>query len=154
MSEDEPHRPDPRARGLWMVAAALTWGAIGAVPGALLLLAGDGGPVILAIGLVLGIAAGAAFGHALWARRAWVLGATALELRHGVIVRRSAWIPYYRIQQIDVERGPIERMAGLAQLVVRTAAATTDGTIYGLAPVDAAFIRQRLLDLAGVDDAV
>lgn len=154
MSEDEPHRPDPRARGLWMAAAALTFGAIGAVPGALVLLASDGGPAILAIGLGLGIAAGAAFGRALWTRRAWVLGATALELQRGVIVRRAAWIPYYRIQQIDVERGPIERMAGLAQLVVRTAAATTDGTIHGLAPADAELIRQRLLDLAGVDDAV
>lgn len=154
MSEDEPHRPDPRARGLWMAAAALAFGAIGALPGGLVLQAGGGGLAILVGGLVLGIAAGAAFGYALWARRAWTLGATALELRHGVIVRRTAWIPYYRIQQIDVERGPIERMAGLAQLVVRTAAATTDGTIYGLAPVDAAFIRQRLLDLAGVDDAV
>ena len=154
MSADEPHRPDPRARGLWMVAAALTCGTIGAVSGALLLLASDGGPAISAIGLVVGIAAGAAFGHALWARRAWVLGTTALELQRGVIVQRAAWIPYYRIQQIDVERGPIERMAGLAQIVVRTAAATTDGTIHGLTPADAALIRQRLLDLAGVDDAV
>jgi hypothetical protein len=154
MSDDEPHRPDPRARVLWMAAAALAFGVVGALPGALVLTAGEGRPAILLGGLAVGVALGAAFGHALWARRSWVLGVTALELRRGAIVQRAAWIPYYRIQQIDVERGPIERMAGLAQLVVRTAAATTDGTIYGLAPADASLIRQRLLDLAGVDDGV
>ena len=131
MSEDEPHRPDPRARGLWMAAAALAFGAIGAVPGALVLMASDGGPAILAIGLGLGIAAGAAFGRALWTRRAWVLGATALELQRGVIVRRAAWIPYYRIQQIDVERGPIFFTATYV-IFFPTAKAVFDGNVQGV----------------------
>ena len=97
---------------------------------------------------------GLAFGRAAWRRRTWPLGTTALELRRGVLVERAAWIPYDRIQQIDLERGPIERAVGLSQLVVRTAAATTDGSLYGLAPDDAQRIRTRLLELAGVDDAV
>ena len=42
----------------------------------------------------------------------------------------------------------------LAQLVVRTAAATTDANLYGLSPHDADVLRQRLLDLAGIDDLV
>jgi membrane protein YdbS with pleckstrin-like domain len=53
-----------------------------------------------------------------------------------------------------VERGPIERVLGLSQLVVRTAAATTDASLYGLAPDVADELRDRLLDLAGVDDLV
>ena len=95
-----------------------------------------------------------AFGRAAWRRRTWLLGPTALELQRGVVVERATSIPYERIQQIDVERGPIERMFGLSQLVVRTAAATTDANLYGLAPDDAERIRTRLLDLAGIDDVV
>lgn len=151
-----PHRPDPSARALWATGAGLALGLFGAVPGLLALAGGGAGgaAVVLLVGAALGAAGGAAFGRAAWARRTWLLGPTALELRHGVIVQRAAWIPYYRIQQIDLERGPIERLAGLAQLVVRTAAATTDGTLHGLAPADASRIRDRLLELAGVDDAV
>ncbi len=70
------------------------------------------------------------------------------------MVHRATSIPYERIQQIDVERGPLERMFGLSQLVVRTAAATTDANLYGLSPGDADDLRQQLLDLAGIDDLV
>jgi membrane protein YdbS with pleckstrin-like domain len=150
--DDVPHLPAARARTLWSAAAALA-GVVGAlVPAAGLVLAGLW-PVAVVLLAALPIAAGA-FGRAAWARRTWQLGATALELRRGVVVQRAASIPYTRIQQIDVERGPLERMAGLSQLVVRTAAATTDGVLYGLVPEDATRIRTRLLEVAGVDDAV
>jgi uncharacterized protein len=151
-----PHQPDPRARTLWSTGAGLLGGGLGAVPGVIAVAANEGGVAValLVAGTVLGGVAGVAFGRAAWRRRTWLLSSTALELRRGVVVQRAAWIPYHRIQQIDLERGPIERILGLSQLVVRTAAATTDGTIYGLAPDDAQRIRGRLLELAGVDDAV
>jgi membrane protein YdbS with pleckstrin-like domain len=159
VSDAAPHQPDPRARALWATSAAALFGVLGALPG-LIALAGAGADgvglalTVLGVGAALGCAAGVAFGRAAWRRRTWRLGAAALELRRGVVVQRAAWIPYDRIQQVDVERGPIERTLGLSQLVVRTAAATTDGTLYGLAPDDAEAIRSRLIELAGVDDAV
>ena len=104
--------------------------------------------------VVPAVAAGILFGRAVWRRRTWALAPRALELHRGLVVQRGTSIPYERIQQIDVERGPIERMFGLSQLVVRTAAATTDANLYGLAPADADRLRQRLLDLAGIDDLV
>jgi len=156
VSDAVPHQPDPRARTLWATGAAGLLGLIGAVPGVIALVAGrDGAAVaLLVVGAVVGVVVGLAFGRAAWRRRTWSLGTTALELRRGVLVERAAWIPYDRIQQIDLERGPVERAVGLSQLVVRTAAATTDGSLYGLAPDDAQRIRARLLELAGVDDAV
>lgn len=150
--DGSPHLPDPRARRLWaglsglgaaLVAALLSVGAIAA------------GAWPLALPIELGAAAaGALFGRAAWRRRTWSLAPRALELERGVVVRRATSIPYDRIQQIDVERGPIERVVGLSQLVVRTAAATTDANLYGLAPEDATRLRHRLLDLAGIDDVV
>jgi membrane protein YdbS with pleckstrin-like domain len=156
VSDAAPHQPDPRARTLWAASGGALGALIGSLPGAIAVASGGGSGAValLVVGTALGTTGGVLFGRAAWRRRAWLLGDTALELRRGVVVARVAWIPYDRIQQIDLERGPIERVAGLSQLVVRTAAATTDGTLHGLAPDEAQRIRSRLLELAGVDDAV
>jgi membrane protein YdbS with pleckstrin-like domain len=153
IAEDEaPHLPDPRARTLW----SLLSGTLGAVIGGLIAgvaVAGELSPVILVV-IPAAIAAGVLFGRAAWRRRTWALAPRALELHRGVVVHRDTSIPYERIQQIDVERGPLERMFGISQLVVRTAAATTDANLYGLSPADADRLRHHLLDLAGIDDIV
>ena len=146
------HHPDPRARTLW----SLVNGAVGAVLGALIsavAVVGGVWPVALLV-IPGGIVAGVLLGRAAWRRRTWALAPRALELRRGVVVHRATSIPYERIQQIDVERGPLERMFTLSQLVVRTAAATTDANLHGLSPGDADDLRQQLLDLAGIDDIV
>ena len=148
----EPHLPDPRARSLWTAAGA----AAGLLSGAL----AAAGLTVLGVwpvgaGLaVAAIAGGVSFARAAWRRRTWLVGSRALELQRGVVIHRATSIPFDRIQQIDVERGPMERVMGLSQLVVRTAAATTDATVVGLSPADADALRQRLLELAGIDDVV
>jgi membrane protein YdbS with pleckstrin-like domain len=131
-------------------------GGLGTLLGALVgLLAGAAGAWPLAVvPLVGGGVAGVLLARAAWRRRTWSLAPRALELTRGVIVHRATSIPYERIQQIDLERGPLERMFGVSQLVVRTAAATTDATLHGLAPSVADGLRQQLLDLAGIDDVV
>jgi len=149
--DDAPHLPDPRARTLW----SLTGAAVGFVVGVLVTVLAatlELWPLVLVF--IPTIAAGVLFGRAAWRRRTWALLPRALELHRGVVVQRATSIPYERIQQIDVERGPLERMFGISQLVVRTAAATTDANLYGLAPADADRLRQHLLDLAGIDDVV
>jgi uncharacterized protein len=151
-ADDPPRNPDPKARALWATAGAVGGATLAAPIGALLVVWGLW-PAASAVAAVAALA-GWTFGRAAWRRRTWSLGAVSLELRRGVIVRRASSIPYTRIQQIDVERGPVERLIGLSQLIVRTAAATTDGNLYGLTPADAARIRQRLLEVAWVDDAV
>jgi uncharacterized protein len=75
----------------------------------------------------------------------WRLDTLALELRHGVIVRRAASIPYFRIQQIDVTRRPLERVMGLATLEVTTASAGGVATLPGLDAAEALEIRRELL---------
>jgi uncharacterized protein len=61
----------------------------------------------------------------------WRLTDLALELRHGVLVHQHEAVPYFRIQQIDVEEGPVDRLLGLATLQVTTASASGSGALPG-----------------------
>jgi hypothetical protein len=82
------------------------------------------------------------------------LAETTLELRRGVLVHTHTAIPYFRVQHIDITRSPFERALGLSQLVVRTAAASTDATIPGVAAADADELRRVILSRTGHGDAV
>ena len=82
------------------------------------------------------------------------LAETTLELRRGVVVETHTAIPYFRVQHIDITRSPVERALGLAQLVVRTAAASTDATIPGVAAAEADELRRVILSRTGRGDAV
>ena len=146
---------DPRVRTVWalgsLVPAALV-AAAGVVAGLLtdttaLVVAG------VALGVALAVAGTVGAGLA-WRRWRWSAWPDALELRHGVIVQHASLVPYHRIQQIDVERGPLERALGLAHLVLRTASATSDASLPGIPAEDADDLRRHLLARAGIDDAV
>lgn len=82
------------------------------------------------------------------------LAETTLELRRGLVVHTSTAIPYFRVQHIDITRSPVERALGLSQLVVRTAAATTDATLPGIAATDADALRDLILSRTATGDAV
>jgi uncharacterized protein len=70
-------------------------------------------PVLAAIVLLLGVTW---YPKARYARWRWQLTDRALEMRYGVMVHRHEAVPYFRVQQIDIERGPVDRMLGLATL--------------------------------------
>lgn len=104
---------------------------------------------IVAIVAVLGRTwyAGAAY-------RAWRYRITdeGVELRSGVFWRRSSSMPYHRLQQVDVGQGPLERRFGLSSVQLRSAAATTDAAIPGIADGDVEPLRHLLMRRAGRDD--
>jgi uncharacterized protein len=87
-------------------------------------------------------------------RWSYRLGADALEISRGVVVHRTSLVPYRRVQQVDLSRGPVDRLLGLISADLTTAAATTDGSVPGLAPDAAEHFRQVVLERAGRDDAV
>ena len=70
-----------------------------------------------------------------------------LLVRHGLLVARLSVVPYGRMQFIDVQAGPAERLFGLAMLHLHTAAAATDARIPGLEAAEAARLRDRLAAL-------
>lgn len=67
-----------------------------------------------------------------------------LLIRHGVWTRKLSIVPYSRMQFIDINAGPVERMFSLATVTLNTAAATSDSTVPGLAPDVATGLRDRL----------
>lgn len=79
-------------------------------------------------------------------------GDEALEVHHGVWWRTLAAVPYQRIQQVEVEHGPLQRRFGVVSLALRTASATSLGALPGIAVDDAEAVRRMLLQRAGRDD--
>lgn len=137
----------PRVLVLWRIG--------GAIPFLFLLLpaigigAGVGGPGWLApLGVLVVAAAVAGLVPGLrYARWRWRMTDQALELEHGVVFRQVRALPYFRIQHIDVEHGPLDRWLGLARLEVHTASVTA--TLPGLPATQAPGIRAALLAFAG-----
>jgi uncharacterized protein len=70
-----------------------------------------------------------------------------LLVRHGLFVRRLSIVPYARMQFVDVAAGPLERMLGLATVVLHTAAAASDARVPGLPGPEASRLRDRLAEL-------
>jgi len=83
-----------------------------------------------------------------WRRFRWELTDDAIELQQGVLVRRHVSVPFFRVQQIDVIEGPLERLAGLATLVVTTASAGGSVALPGIASVAAPPLRRELVSRA------
>jgi membrane protein YdbS with pleckstrin-like domain len=67
-----------------------------------------------------------------------------LLVTSGILLRRMVVVPYGRMQLVDVVAGPVDRALGLTTVQLHTAAATTDATIPGLLPDEAAALRDRL----------
>jgi membrane protein YdbS with pleckstrin-like domain len=88
-----------------------------------------------------------------WRVFRWELTADAIELHHGVFVRRHVTVPFFRMQQIDVIEGPLERLVGLATLVVTTASAGGSVSLPGIASRVAPDLRRELVARASVATA-
>ena len=85
------------------------------------------------------------YAPARYARWRWQLTELAVELRYGVIVRQQETVPYFRIQQIDIVQGPLDRILDLATLQVTTASASGSAALPGIANDDAPTVRAELL---------
>jgi hypothetical protein len=82
------------------------------------------------------------------------IDAKVLETRSGRMFQRARLLPLSRLQHVDIERGPLERMFGLASLVLHTAGThSANIRIPGLEAGEAVRLRDRLIEIGG-DDAV
>lgn len=71
-----------------------------------------------------------------------------LLFRKGIFFSKLVAVPYGRLQMVEVERGPLLRMMGLAQLEFVTAAAAANVSLPGLPKVEADNVRDHLIRLA------
>ncbi len=137
-------RVSPRLAGARRV---VTCGPLLLVAAGLALLGATAGPGWLVPAALVPLAL------AVWAW--WVIGrqvrswgyaerADDLLVRHGVAWRTVVVVPYGRMQYVDVYAGPVDRVFGLAKVQLHTASARSDASIPGLAPQEAARLRDRL----------
>jgi membrane protein YdbS with pleckstrin-like domain len=69
-------------------------------------------------------------------------------VRRGIMFQRLAAVPYGRMQLVDINRGPLDRALGLAELKLVTAASASNVAVPGLPMADAEELRDHLVELA------
>jgi uncharacterized protein len=138
---------DRRILGLWWTAASalalvITLGCFTAW-----LLDGMPGPVALAVALLAATLAAVLppVRYRLWAYE--IRSRDLYTARGGLFVIRTL-IPFDRIQFVETRQGPLDRVFGLHQLVVYTAAGRA-GRIPGLGDGEASSLREELSRVAG-----
>lgn len=129
---------------LWTVAAAIVY---------VVILVGPGERAPLPLRIALPILIVVLFVSALFAFRrvramGYLLREDDLVFRRGIMFERVVAVPYGRLQLVDVTRGPLLRMLGLATLKFVTASAATGVQLPGLRLDDAEQLRDRLIELA------
>ena len=107
---------------------------------------------------VAGTLAGLNLGWALlapplaFARWRYAVDEKLMRMRYGILFHEERSIPINRMQHADLTRGPIERLFGLASLVVFSAG--NEGSAFrvpGIAVRDAEGLRDRILSARGDD---
>jgi len=85
----------------------------------------------------------------------WRLDNQALGVRRGYLWYSESQVPVSRVQHLDLHRGPLQRVFGLATLVVHTAGTRMNTvSIKGLLLDDAQHLRDRLARQLDCDDAL
>lgn len=132
--------------GLPATGAALTLGFVFHDRGAWLV-------ALLVAGWLLLLALAAGYGHVRHRRTRFLLDEVGLRIRRGLWWRSETLVPRSRVQHMDLERGPIERMLGLASLVVHTAGTRMNAVrLPGMDAVRGREVRNDLIDREGDDD--
>jgi membrane protein YdbS with pleckstrin-like domain len=130
----------------WRISAALSWllpAAVAIVLGALF---ADGWVwLIVAAAVALLVLTVGVLPPLRYRRWRWQLTDLAVELTYGVVVHQQETVPYFRIQQIDINAGPIDRLLELATLRVQTASGSGTALLPGIAAADAPQVRAELL---------
>ena len=154
----EPRAPDERLDPgvvlLWQVNAALGW-VVWVALAAVALFVLDRSPAWAS--LVAPVAA--TYVMQVPARRyrhfAFRVDPADVRVAHGWLWRTESVVLHSRIQHVDTRQGPVERMVGLATVVVFTAGSVgAMVAVPGLAAARAEALRDELVRLSGTDDAV
>jgi membrane protein YdbS with pleckstrin-like domain len=154
----DPARLDPVAGPWKRVSSRFLWvDLIGSVIGTIVFTAVASLPVLLSGSLVLLVIPAVIFVigviiAAFTPRRVRAIGyqlrADDFLVRRGIMFQRFAAVPYGRMQLVDINRGPLDRALGLAELKLVTAASASNVAVPGLPMADAEELRDRLVELA------
>ena len=140
---------DPRVRILWWVTGLLQALLVTLVVTPVDVFAPLPTPTGLVTGVVLAVTVLLALVIPAIRYRRWgyALRDSDLWIRQGVFWVTVSVIPYSRLQFVDTRQGPLDRLFGLSQLIVHTAAIGTSGRLPGLAQDEAERLRERLAEV-------
>lgn len=137
-----------RIKWYWLVQAAAISIIVGAAISTGLYLSAGGYTSYFAI-LPLIMAAGAWYGIRRFQNWGFEVRDDHLYIEHGVIKKVYSMVPYVRVQHIDTDRGPIDRVLGLSTLRVYTAGSKgADIKVPGLNREEASQLQKKLRDSA------
>ncbi len=139
----------PTVQALWgirvLVGALVVGIVLGLLATRLALLPNWTGP---AVGLALAVS-GLVWVRLRYRRWTFQVRSTEVYLERGVVTHVRTIVPFVRIQHVDTQRGPLERVFGLSTLVIYTAGSRgADVSIPGLYPREASGLQSRLKELA------
>jgi membrane protein YdbS with pleckstrin-like domain len=153
-AEAETERLDPKVKRVWQVDAALGWMLLSGLAAAALFLA-ERSPAWALIVALLGLVYVLRVPPNRYRHFTFRVGPVDVRVAHGWLWRTESVVLHSRIQHVDTRQGPIERMMGLATVVVFTAGSVgAMVAIPGLATARADALRDRLVRLSGTDDGV
>lgn len=159
----ETKKLDPRAQWLFVInnflGSLFTFGIIFLVIIFNLVDEGFDADGKLIVFIILAIIAFSAVFGAIWGilsynAYSYSINEDGFRKDYGVIARKSVTIPYDRIQNVDIYRGPIARILGLSDLQIQTAGmsmprkgkmAGAEGRLPGLSMADAEQMRDELI---------
>lgn len=137
---------DPRVRRLWWAQ-----GAIGVLQAVAVVLAVDllvdpplPRGLLPALVAVVGGLLAAVVPILRYRRWRYALRESDLWIRKGVAWVTTSVIPFSRLQFVDTQQSPLERLFRLSSLVIHTAAVGTSGKLPGLDHAQAERLRERL----------
>lgn len=102
---------------IWMVIAYIAWGFINGMSESFRDLLGIG-LLVLTAAIVVYLAVGPLV---YYARYRYIITDDAIDIRKGIFILRHIVVPIERVHQVEVVRGPINNLFGLADLQVTTA---------------------------------
>ncbi|VVT04200.1 PH domain-containing protein [Erythrobacter sp. EC-HK427] len=77
--------------------------------------------------------------------RGYHMAGDRLRVVKGVMFHSDTVVPFSRVQHLDVEQGPLERLFGIARLILHTAGThNASVTLPGLAHADATAMREDI----------
>ncbi|WP_207588822.1 PH domain-containing protein [Halomontanus rarus] len=139
----------PRIRLLWIAQAALA-AIVAGVALAVVDVRVASLPIAVPIGVVaIGAVLGIVYAVVLYRQWRFELQDDALYLERGVITFVETAVPFVRVQHVDTQFGPVERVLGLSSVVVYTAGSrNADVRVPGLTPDRARKLQNTLRELA------
>lgn len=152
---DPANPPSRRAPLLWAVSAAVPW-AVLAVAQVAWWLVDDRLVAVHAAAAAATVAGAALFVGVVpvWRYRVhrWEIGEHAVYTRSGWLVQERRIAPISRVQTVDTQRGPLDRLFGLASVTVTTASSAGAVRIAALDADVADAVAARLTDVAALGE--